>query len=171
MAQYRDVELTDGRTERVYRPPYSRIHANVRKRLPEPMPPVITATNVTGREISGPPLVDDPTYRAEHALWEELRNEEVDKMGSLFMFKDLKVPADWDVEAVAGAEMRYFDPDWAPREGVIGRKLDYIQWDILADDENAMRVIDKVKEMVGIDLQEVDANVASFQSEVAGETD
>ena len=171
MAQYRDVELNDGRTVRVYRPPYSRIHANVAKRFPEPLPPVITATNVTGREIPGPPLVDDPTYREEHARWEETRNEAVDQMGSLFMFKDLEVPDGWDVEAVAGAEMRYFDPDWAPREGVIGRKLDYIQWDILADDENAMRVIRAVGEMTGIDVQEVEANLASFRSEVAGETD
>jgi len=171
MAQYRDVELNDGRTVRVYRPPYSRIHANVAKRFPEPLPPVITATNVTGREIPGPPLVNDPTYRAEHARWEAARNEEVDKMGSLFMFKDLEVPADWDVETAVGAEMRYFDSSWAPREGPIGRKLDYIQWDVLSDNENSMRALNAVKEMTGIDLQEVDANRASFRGEVAGETD
>jgi hypothetical protein len=170
MALYKDVELIDGRTVRVHRPPYARIHANVRRRLPEPQIPVATDKNVTGREISMP-VPDDPTYLAKHAAWEIRYEEEVEMMGSLFVFKDEEVPDDWDVEAVAGAEMRYFDPEWTPREGPMGRKLDYIQWDILDDSLNALRVTNAIRELSGIDLEEVRANTASFRDEVEGEAD
>jgi hypothetical protein len=170
MAQYKDVELVDGRMVRVYRPPYARIHASVRRRFPEPQIPVVTETNVTGREISMP-IPDDPTYLTKHAAWEIRYEEEVDMMGSLFMFKDEEAPADWDVEAVAGAEMRFFEPEWAPREGPMGRKLDYIQWDILDDSVNALRVTEAVRELSGIDLEEVRANTASFRDKVEGEVD
>jgi hypothetical protein len=109
MALYKDVELTDGRVVRVYRPPYTRIHANVRRRFPEPQVPVVTETNVTGREISMP-IPDDPDYLAAHAEWTERYNDEVDRMRALFLLKDVEVPDGWNAEAAVGEEMRFFDP-------------------------------------------------------------
>jgi len=164
---YRDIELIDGRTVRLYRPPYMRIQENVGKRLPpEPQPPIIVETTKAGKRIPGPPQLDDPDYLAAHEAWDRQFDEEVDKMGSLFMFKDVEVPEDWDVEAEVGAEMRYFDPDWAPREGPIGRKLDYIQWSILEIGDNVGLVTRTLAEMSGIDLREVAANEASFPDQV-----
>jgi len=162
---YRDIELIDGRTVRLYRPPYMRIQENVRKRLPEPQPPVVTETTKAGKDITMT-LKNDPDYLAAHEAWDRQFDEEVDKMGSLFMFKDEEVPEDWDVEAEVGAEMRYFDPDWAPREGPIGRKLDYIQWSILEIGDNVGLVTRTLAEMSGIDLREVAANEASFPDQV-----
>jgi hypothetical protein len=170
MAQYRDTEFTDGRTVRVHLPPTRRIIAIVEKQNPRPQPPVITEKTATGREISMR-IDDDPIYLAALAEWEEFITEEIDRMGSLFMFKDEEVPDGWDVEAEVGAEVRYFDPTWAPREGAVGRKLDYIEWDLLADVENSRRVTSKIAEMSGIDLEEVTANEASFRDQMEESTD
>jgi len=163
--QYRDIELVDGRVVRLYHPPYMRIQEDVRKRLPEPQPPVVTETTKAGKEVSIT-LKADPAYVAEYAAWEEEFDQQVDQMGSLFMFKDVVVPDDWDVEAEVGAEMRYFNPDWAPREGPIGRKLDYIQWTILAHGADVRLVTRTLAEMSGVDLEEVNANEASFPGQV-----
>jgi hypothetical protein len=162
--QYKDIELTNGMTVRIYRPPYTRVHASVRMRYPEPEPP--TVETVTGRSIPNPA---DPEYLERHAEWQEQYAQAVEDMRALFLFKDLPVPDGWDVESEVGAEMRYFDPDWKPREGPMGRKLDYIQWAVLGDVMNAKRVTDAEAEMSGIDLQEVAANEASFQDQVEGE--
>ena len=113
---------------------------------------------------------DDPAYLAELAAWNQLVNEKTDEYGSLFMFKDLEVPDGWDVEEAVGAEVRYLDPDWAPREGAMGRKLDYIQWDVLGDVMNAARVTTALRELSGIDLEEVEGNEASFRDNVEGPT-
>lgn len=165
MAQYRDVELTDGRTVRVYQPPTRRLISIAEKQHPRPQPPVITEKTATGKEISMK-IEDDPAYQAELAQWEEFTAERIDQMGSLFMFKDLEVPKGWDVESAVGAEVRFFDPNWQPREGAMGRKLDYIEWVILGDVVNSQRVTNAVAEMTGIDMQEVLANEASFRSQV-----
>jgi len=163
---YTDVELLDGRTVHTHRPPTRRIIDRVEKLYPRPQPPIVTEKAAT-KEISMS-IDDDPTYLRELAEWERLTNEKVDEMGSLCMFKDLDVPDDWDVEEAVGAEMRFFDPDWAPREGPMGRKLDYIQWDILGDVMNSHRVTEALRELSGIDLEEVERNEASFRDQVEG---
>jgi hypothetical protein len=172
MAQpYRDITLKNGMEVRVYLPPYSQIRAAVLKRHPEPKPPVITVTNVTGRKISGPPIVDDPEYVAAWHAWNDIYQEKAAEGRALFMLQDLVVPETWDVEAIAGAEMRFLDPEWAPREGAMGRKLDYIQWEILENLDDAKFIADTERELSGIPMEEVVANEASFRSEVEGETD
>lgn len=181
MAQFKEVELTDGRTVKVYRPPYSRIHANVRKRLPEPERPevpMVSERTVTGGMSRPMPIPSDPEYlaaverwRQEHAEWQERYNEEVDRMRALFVLKDVEVPQDWDVEQEVGEEMRFFDPEWEPTPGAMGRKLDYIMWAIMGDALDANRITNAEAELSGIDMEEVDANEASFQSRVERATD
>ena len=170
MAQYKDVELTDGRSVRVYRPPSRRIIAMVEKQHPRPTAPIVTEKNATGREVSMV-ISDDPAYLAELAEWEVFTAEKIDQMGSLFMFKDEVVPEDWDIEAKIGAEVRFFDPEWSPREGAMGRKLDYIEWDILGDVVNSQRVTNALADLSGIDLEEVAANEASFRDQMEGQAD
>jgi len=170
MAQYKDLQHPDGRTVRVYRPPTRRIIALVEGKHPRPQPPVITEKTVTGKEASMR-IDDDPAYLARLAEWEALTAEKIDQMGSLFMFKDEVPPDDWDVEAEVGAEVRFFDPEWAPREGPMGRKLDYIEWNILGDIVMSQQITNALAELSGIDLAEVLANEASFRGEVEGEAD
>lgn len=164
---YKDVELTDGRTVRVYRPPTRRIIDIVEKQHPRPQPPTVTETTGPGKEIVMR-IDDDPAYLAELEQWDELVREKTDEMGSLFMFKDVTPPDDWNLETEVGDEVRYFDPDWEPREGRIGRKLDYIQWNILGDVVDGMNVFDALREMSGIDLEGVASNEASFRGQVEG---
>jgi hypothetical protein len=181
VAQYKDVELTDGRTVRVYRPPYTRIHANVRKRFPEPIRPeipMVTAKTVTGGQSRPMPNPHDPDYLAAverweqaHSVWQERYNDEVDRMRALFILKDVQVPEGWEAETAVGGEMRFFDPEWEPTPGPMGCKLDYILWEILGDVVNANRITDAEAELSGISLEEVQANEASFRHQVEGETD
>ena len=165
---HKDVELTDGRVVRVYSPPHVRISGILEKRHPRPQPLVVKETTKAGKEIVMT-IDDDPEYLAKLNEWNRVRNEEADELGSLFMFKDEVPPDDWDVEAEVGDEVRYFDPDWQPREGKVGRKLDYIQWTIMDDLVNSKNVTQALRELAGIDLEEVERNIDSFRGPVEGE--
>ena len=166
---YKDIELTDGRVVRVYSPPHVRISGIVEKLLPRPQPEAVTERNKVDKEFVTF-LDKDPAYLAKLNEWNQARNEKADELGSLFMFKDEEPPEDWDVEAEVGDEVRYFDPDWQPREGKMGRKLDYIQWTIMDDVLNSMHVTEALRELAGIDLEEVKRNLDSFRGPVEGET-
>jgi len=173
MAEFQEVELTNGETVRVYRSPTQRILAMVEAKDPEPVVPIVTETNVTGRSISMS-VPTDPDYVQALKEWNERkpgRDDEIEQLEALFMLKDLKVPENWDIEVEVGEEARFFDPDWAPREGAMGRKLDYIQWVILGDSVNAYRIQNARAELSGIDMQEVQAVTASFRDQVEGSTD
>jgi len=169
MAQYAEVELVDGRMVRVYRTPNRRIIAMVEKKFPRPEPPVVTETTAQGKEVSMV-ITDNPEYIAALAQWEETMAQEVDMLGSLFMFKDVKVPDDWDIEAEVGTEVRFYDSEWQPRDGPMGRKLDYIEWSIMGDVANSQRVLNALVELAGIDSEEVASNEASFRDNVEGAT-
>ena len=169
MATYKDVELLDGRTVRVYRSPTRRIVEIAEKQLPRPQAPMVKETLATGKEVTMR-IEDDPQYLADLAAWEKLINEKVDEVGALFVLKDELPPEDWDVTAAVGEEVLYFDPDWKPREGKIGRRLDYLEWVILGHSVDAMRILNAQRELSGIDLEGVAANEASFRGEVEGET-
>jgi len=166
---YKDVELTDGRVVRVYSPPTVRIAGIIEKRHPRPQAPMVKETTRANKEIVMT-IDDDPEYLAKLNEWNRVRNEEADEMGSLFMFKDVVPPDDWDIEAEVGDEVRYFDPDWKPREGKVGRKLDYIQWTIMDDVVNSKNVTQALRELAGIDMEEVKGNLDSFPSPLEGET-
>lgn len=166
MAQYKGITLSNGMVIRVYRPPYIHIHANVAKRHPEPpSPPTITEQKVTGDEITMV-FEDDPEYQAELARWNEVVNEETDMMCTVFALKDVQVPDDWTLDTEAGPEMRFFDHGWSPREGPIGRKLDYIQWVVLVEIEDLVLYSETLRDVSAIDLKEVAANEASFRDQV-----
>jgi len=166
---YKDIEWADGAPGRVYRPPTRSIGDNVSRRLPEPQPPVVEEENKAGKKFVTI-LDQDPEYLQRHAEWRRKFNEEVDKIGTLFALKDLVVPEGWSLEDEVGEEMHYFDPDFAPREGEIGRKLDYIEWHIMGDPVNANLYVDTLRELLGIDMEAVQRERDSFRGEVEGET-
>jgi len=173
MAQYKDVELNNGMTVRVHRSPTRRVMAMVEAKDPKPTVPIYTEINVTGREISMP-IPGDPDYLKALNEWnarQQKRDDEVNMLEALYEFPDMEVPDDWDVEAEVGEVARFYDPDWAPREGKMGRKLDYIQWAVLGDSVDAYLVQAARAELSGIDLTEVSAITASFRGQVEGTTD
>jgi hypothetical protein len=163
---------------RIYVPPQA-LRKLVEKAIPkppEPEPPVRTDANVVGKEISMV-IWDDPAYLKAHERWEEVEipewnarvAEETDRRGSLFMFKDLQVPEDWDIEAEVGEIIRMDDPDWEPTPGELGRKRDYIQWELLVDPEDALLVQTTLLELAGMSPEGVDAFLASFRNQVEGQ--
>jgi len=171
MAQYKEVELNDGRVVHVFRSPTQQILMLVTKQYPEPQPPVVTETKVTGGDLSMV-IEDDPAYLAEHERWELIVNDEINRRGVLFVFRDLEVPERWDADTEVGDLLRAAgDSEWKPTEGPQGRKFDYIQWSILGDMENQWLILGAQAELSGVDQAEVQANLASFRGEVAGETD
>ena len=173
MAQYKDVELSTGLTVRVYRSPLRKIQAMVLEKDPMPLPPLVSEQVRSGRveTIANP---SDPDYLQALKEWRErepARKEQIDILEGLSMLRDLKVPDDWDVEQVAGDIARFHDPDWKPREGPMGRKADYLQWEVLGDPIDAYRVEIARAELSGIDEEEVRANQASFRDNSEGEAD
>jgi hypothetical protein len=173
VAQYKDVELTNGMTVRVHRSPTQRVLAMVEAKDPKPTVPIYTEINVTGREVSMP-IPDDPAYLKALNEWnarQQQREDEINMLEALYEFPDLEVPEDWDVDKEVGEVARFYDPDWTPRTGKMGRKLDYIQWHILGDSMDAYSVQAARAELSGIDIAEVNAITASFRDQVEGETD
>ena len=121
---------------------------------------------------------DDPNYLEAHKRWEEVDvpawnaevAQETDRRGTLFMFKDLEVPEDWDIEEEVGAIVRLDDPTWEPTPGELGRKRDYIQWELLVDQDDALLVQVTLMELGGMSQEAIAAFLASFRNQVAGET-
>jgi len=169
MAKFKDITLSDGTEVRVYIPPTQRIIAMVEQKYPKPQVPIVTEKTVTGREKSIS-IDDDPTYLADLAEWEARTADEINKRSALFVFRDVQVPDDWDVEAEVGELVRLDEPDWEPTPGEMGRKRDYIQWELLNNAQDALLVQQTLAELSGINLAEVQANEASFRREVEGET-
>jgi len=81
MAEFQEVELTNGETVRVYRSPTQRILAMVEAKDPEPVVPIVTETNVTGRSISMS-VPTDPDYVQALKEWNERkpgRDDEIER--------------------------------------------------------------------------------------------
>lgn len=179
MARSKVVTFSNGMAVRIHIPPRA-IRDMVEKAIPkpvEPEPPVRTDPNVVGKEISMT-IWDDPAYLKAHERWEEVDvpawlgevAQETDRRGALFMFKDLEVPEDWDIEAEVGAIVRLDDPEWNPTPGELGRKRDFIQWELLVDPEDALLVQTTLMELGGMSRERIDAFLDSFRNPVERET-
>ena len=156
---HRDVKA-GGLTIRVYMPPAVKISAVVAKKYPMPEAPIKQIPTAAG-EIERIQVVDDPAYLAEKARVEEARRKESDEWYYLYALRDVQAPDDFDVEVyrpLAEAET----PGWTPREGERGRKLDYLEWELLADPAVYNKIQNALIEMMTIDEEVVDLIEASF---------
>jgi len=165
---YKDVELISGRVIRVYVPPVIKTYEMARKKH-RVEPVIVTETTSRGKTISMS-IDDDPEYLAKLAIQEELIDQEVGELNILFALKDEKVPDDFDISDLLDIIL-YADPNWKARESTMGRKLDWIAWDLLyeAADNNKVQVT--INELLGVDTEVVDSTKESFQDQVEGETD
>jgi hypothetical protein len=165
VATYRDITLSDGRGVRVYAPPTIKIAEMVARKLPLPGVPVVEETTKAGKTIRMT-IDDDPAYLAEVERVEALRNQETGVLSSLFTFRDEQPPEGFDAEAELGELVRYIDADWQPRPGPSGRKLDWIEWVLLANAADAILVQNTIAEMMGISLEVVEQVEATFPGPV-----
>lgn len=161
---YRDIELSGG-TIRVHSVP-PKIHQVVEKKFPSPDPPIVETVTATGATIKTQ-ILDDPVYLDAMTRIEAEREDLFSEMYMLMALRQVKMPKDFDVGILAET-LQYADPDWKPREGPAGKKLDYIEWELLADTEDYRLVTNVIAELSGVDTEEVKAVEASFPGDVEG---
>ena len=170
MSNYRDVELTTGESVRVHSPPIGKIDVLL-DRDPElklPEPEVIEEELKSGKTVV---MVkdDDPEYLKERRRVEALREEKGREMMWLFTLRDVSPPKDWDITEDLGDEIAFYDPGWKPREGKVGKKLDYIEWVILSDGANVTAINSALNELAGVSLEVASQVEDSFPGQVEGE--
>jgi hypothetical protein len=157
--KYKDVELTSGRTVRVYTPPINKTYAMARKKH-RVEKVIVTETTKRGKTISMS-IDDDPEYLAKLAIQEELIEDETEELNLLFALKDEKVPDDFNI-AEYSEILLYADPEWKARKSAMGRKLDWIEWDLLFAPADRLRVQVTINELLGTDMEVADITKESF---------
>ena len=160
------VKLSSGHEVVVYVPPMGKLHSIALARYPIPKVPIIEEKTATGDTIRMA-VENDPDYLAKVDEMEEKRRQAVDELNILFALQLEKTPDDFDV-MVYSEEIQYINPDWAPREGKVGRKLDWIEFDLLGAFQDSMLVQNTLNELIGIDMEVVEQIAASFPGQVEG---
>lgn len=163
---YKDVELTSGKTVRVYAPPVIKILAMLRKKYPAVEKVIVTEDTVAGGSVTVI-IEDDPQYLSDVGERNEKINDETDELCLLFALKDEEAPADFDIESHS-VILRYMYPMWNPREGKVGCKLDWLEWVLLANMADEARVQKAINSLISVDQEVVESTKESFQREVEG---
>lgn len=164
----KQVTLKDGIELTVYRPP-TRLYSIAKRMYPEPEAPIVETKTASG-SVMQMQIVDDPSYLKAKVDNDRLISDKLVELESLSALRDVEVPDDFDMMAEVGEVMQYADPDWKPREGEAGRKLDYIEWMLLADIDDANIVTIAIAELSGIDLEEITRVEESFRDNMEGQT-
>jgi hypothetical protein len=164
---FKEIELTTGQTVKVYAPPSIRIFRILEKKYPEPQKKIVTEKTATGREISMI-IDDDPEYELEVTERDAKIDAESQELNILFALKDEKVPDDFSMESYLEI-LSYSNPDLKAREGRTGRKLDWIEWELLANPADTSRVQIAINDLISVDLEVVDQIERSFPDTVEGE--
>jgi hypothetical protein len=173
----KEVKLSTGVVVTVHPVP-QKIYDVIRMRHPDPPVPVVEDT----RTATGEPMRyenrDDPDYRAALAEAERARQTAWAEASLLFGLPDVEVPEGWqppveELEYLTGGQ-------WKPREGEKGRKLDYIEWGLLAVVGDYQRVQAAINQLAMVSEEAVDAVEVTFRGdlevqrtggEAAGDTD
>lgn len=142
----------------------------INKRYPMPNMPIIEVKTATG-ETQKVAIEDDPEYLAECIRVEAQRDQAWNDGYTLAALKKVIVPDDFDMEAEWGDECRYLDPDWQPRIGKMGQKLDYIEFDLCANINDLNLVSDGINKMMGIDTEVAESIEDSFPGDIQEEAD
>jgi len=177
LAEYKEVELLSIGKTRVYLPPNTKIATMLRKKY-EGRYPSQPVKQIRKAVPKGQPAeyesilqMDGPEFEAWKGEKERIDNErwdEANALNFLFSLRDVETPADFDAEAQFGDEARFIDPDWEPRAGKLGVKLDYIEWVVLANSHDQNVVSDAMNQLLGLDQEVVDDVKASFPDTVEG---
>jgi hypothetical protein len=163
----RKVELSNGETVTVYPIP-QKVYDLTRKKHPYPPVPIVeigaedTATGETMRVAKE----SDPEYKRQCAEVDHMRIEDWAEGQLLWGLRDVKPPKDWEPPAEM---LRYMDPNWQPRKGELGRKLDYIEWDLLQNAGDMIKVQRAINELTGIDEEAAETVEETFPDSVAGD--
>lgn len=162
------ITLANGDELEVFSPPLNAWDL-VKKRYPEPEPPEVEEKVASGSTVTIQ-IVDDPNYLIEKERIAQLQNDLYQEVCALGALRRVVVPDGFDAGAEFGEVLQYADPDWQPREGPGGRKLDYIDYVLLTNTKDVMAVQIAMSELMGIDSKEVDSIQESFRDSLEGAT-
>jgi len=159
----KEVKLSTGITVTVHPVP-QKIYDVIRMKHPDPPVPILE----DDRTATGEPIRyenrDDPDYQEALREAERARQTAWAEASLLFGLPDVEVPDGWEPPA---EELEYLtDGQWKPREGTKGRKLDYIEWELLAVVGDYQRVQGAINQLAMVSEEAVDAIEGTFRGDV-----
>jgi len=162
----RKITLSTGCEVRVYPPPIIKIHNILSKKYPPPQAPIREAPTAGGGVLKMA-IEDDPEYLREVEAHDQLVSEKSQELHILFALKNEQVPDDFDAQVYAEI-LQAYDEEWRPREGTVGRKLDWIEFDLLGNMSDASLVQNAINDQISINLEVVEQIEETFPGNVEG---
>jgi len=159
----KEIKLSTGVTVTVHPVP-QKIYDVIRMRHPDPPVPILE----DDRTATGEPMRfedrDDPDYLQAKREAEQARQMAWAEASLLFGLPDVQVPDGWEPPT---EELEYLTGgQWQPRQGEKGRKLDYIEWELLAVVGDYQRVQAAINQLAMVSEEAVDAVEATFRGDL-----
>ena len=159
----KEVKLSTGVVVTVAPVP-QKIYDVVRMKHPDPPVPVLE----DDRTATGEPMRfenrEDPDYLRAKREAEAARQTDWAEASLLFGLPDVEVPDGWQPPV---EELEYLtDGQWQPRQGEAGRRLDYIEWDLLRVVADYQKVQAAINELAMVSEEATDAIEATFRGDV-----
>lgn len=158
----KEVTLSSGAVVKVVPVP-QKVYDLIRMRYPDPSVPIGKDSRTATGEVMQFETPDDPDYLRELTAAERSRQLAWAEAMLLFGLPDVEIPDGWEPP---GDDIQYIDPDWTPREGARGRKLDYIEWELLRTAGDHQKVVVALNELSMISEEAADAIEDSFQGDL-----
>lgn len=163
----RQLKLSTGRVVTVYPVPQN-VYSRLIKQFPYPPIPV---TEVPGKDTATGEAMrlvrhKDPEYNRQCEEIDQVRMAHWSERQMLWGLRDEWPPEDWEAPTEL---LQYEDPNWQPRPGKFGQKLDWIELDLLAASGDMTRVINAINELAGVDEELTQAIEETFRGPLAGE--
>ena len=158
----KQVTLSTGVTVTVAPVP-QKVYDVIRMKYPDPPVPILESDKTATGEAMRYENREDPDYLL--ALKEAERARQMAWAEAMFLFglPDVEAPDDWQPPV---AKLAYFAPEWKPREGAEGRKLDYIEWELLRTLGDHAKVTAAINALAMVPEEAVDAIEDTFPGDV-----
>jgi len=159
----KQITLSTGITVTVAPVP-QKVYDVIRMRHPDPPVPVLESKATATGEAMKYENRKDPDYQEALRDAKQARQRAWAEAMFLFGLPEVVVPDEWEGPPVT--ELAYLAPDWKQREGDQGRKLDYIEWELLRTPGDHGKVVDAINELADVPEEAVDAIEATFRGDV-----
>ena len=158
----KQVTLSTGVTVTVAPVP-QKVYDVIRMKHPDPPVPILGSDKTATGEVLKYENRKDPDWQQAMRDAEQARRIAWAEAMFLFGLPDVEAPDNW---APPVAELAYIAPEWKPREGDQGRKLDWIEWELLRTPGDHTLVIDAINDLAMIPDEAVDAVEDTFPGDV-----
>lgn len=164
--QGKEITLSTGETIFVATVP-QKLGDILRKQYPDP--PIPIKEDTEHPTATGEPVFyedpRDPAYLLEVARVRAQHNLKWGEGQLLFGLPHIEVPKGWKPQT---DDIQYFDPDWQPRPGEKGRKIDYIEWELLKNPADMTLFIITINELTGVE-EELEAAADAVEDSFPGD--